>query len=67
MSRWPLRAKYFCRDAAFIIDANRLHLGDIGAYVEYFGWGLHDVSPMIKIKDAGVEHTCVSLRSNRRS
>src|SRR6185503_4960808 len=44
-----------------------LVLGDIGADVKYFGWGLHDVSPKITIKDAGVEHTCVSLRSNRRS
>jgi len=29
---------------------------------------VHEVSPVIKFRSAGVvEHTCVSLRSNRRS
>jgi hypothetical protein len=32
-----------------------LVLGDIGANIEYYGWGLHEVSPMTKIKGAGVD------------
>ena len=42
-------------------------LGNIGADIEHCGWGLHDVPPLTKLNGAGVEHTCVSLRSNRRS
>jgi len=34
---------------------DNLVLGDIGADIEYLGWSLHDVSPMIKIKVAGVD------------
>ena len=56
-----------CWKASLRTGNDDLVLGDIGADVEYSGWGLHDVSPMIKLKGAGVEHTCVSLRSNRRS
>src|SRR5208282_2436103 len=42
-------------------------LGDIGTDIEHYRLSLHDVSPMIKLRGAGVEHTGVSLRSNRRS
>ena len=42
-------------------------LGDIGADIEHCGWDLHDVPPLTKLNGAGVEHTCVRLRSNRRS
>jgi hypothetical protein len=44
-----------------------LVLGDIGTDIEHYRWGLHDVFPMIELRGAGVEHTGVSLRSNRRS
>ena len=40
-------------------------LADIGANMEHYGCCLHDLSPVITV--AGVEHTGVSLRSNRRS
>ena len=35
--------------------------------LEWFDGRFHDVPPLTKLDGAGVEHTCVSLRSNRRS
>ena len=32
-----------------------LVLGDIGTDIKYLGWGLHDMSPMVKMKVAGVD------------
>jgi hypothetical protein len=55
------------RQAAFRTGHHDLVLGDIGTDIEHYRWGLHDVFPMIKLRGAGVEHTGVSLRSNRRS
>src|SRR5450759_1299603 len=41
--------------AALRTGHDDLALGDIGADIKCLGWGLHDVSPMIKIKGAGVD------------
>jgi hypothetical protein len=54
-------------EAAFRTGHDDRVLADIHADVEHCGWGLHDVPPLTKLNDVGVEHTCVSLRSNRRS
>jgi len=54
-------------EAAFGTGHHDLILGDIGTDIEHYGWGLHNVSPLTKLDGAGVEHTCVSLHSNRRS
>jgi hypothetical protein len=54
-------------EAAFRTGRHDLVLGDIGADIKHYGWSLHDVSPLTKLRGAGVEHTGVSLRSNRRS
>ena len=42
-------------------------LRDIDSDIEHRGWALHDVPPLTKLNGAGVDHTCVRLRSNRRS
>ena len=55
------------REASFRTGHHDRVLRDIGADIEHCGWGLHDVPPLTKLNGAGVEHTCVSLRSNRRS
>jgi hypothetical protein len=55
------------REAAFRTGHHDLILGDIGTDIEHYRWGLHDVFPLTKLRGAGVEHTGVSLRSNRRS
>ena len=55
------------REAAFRTGHNDRVLGDISTDIEHYGLGLHDVSPLTKLNGAGVEHTGVSLRSNRRS
>jgi hypothetical protein len=54
-------------EVAFRAGYHDLFLGDIGTDIGHYRWGLHDVFPMIKLRGAGVEHTGVSLRSNRRS
>jgi hypothetical protein len=54
-------------EAAFRAGHHDLFLGHIGTDIGHYGWSLHDVFPMIKLRGAGVEHTGVSLRSNRRS
>jgi hypothetical protein len=41
--------------AALRTGHDDLIFGDIGANIEYLDWGLHDVSPMVKIKVAGVD------------
>jgi hypothetical protein len=33
------------REASFRTGHHDLALGDIGADIEYYGWGLHDVRP----------------------
>ena len=53
--RGALIREFAYRKASFRTGHDDLVLGDIGADIEYFGWGLHDVSPMIKMKVAGVD------------
>jgi hypothetical protein len=54
-------------EASFRTGRHDLVLGDVGADIKHYGWSLHDVSPLTKLRGAGVEHTGVSLHSNRRS
>lgn len=53
--------------AAFRTGCHNLFLGDIGTDIEHYRWGLHDVFTVIQLRGAGVKHTDVSLRSDRRS
>src|SRR5271166_5958771 len=63
----PLIGDLAHRETSFRTGHHDLVLGDIGTDIAHYRWGLHDVFPMIKLRGAGVEHTGVSLRSNRRS
>ena len=53
--RGALIGELACRKTSIRTGHDDLVLGDIGTDIEYLGWGLHDVSPMIKMKGAGVD------------
>jgi hypothetical protein len=63
----PLISDLAHGEAAFRTGHYDLVLGNVGADIAHYFWGLHDVFPLTKLRGAGMEHTGVSLRSNRRS
>jgi hypothetical protein len=54
-------------EASFRTGRHDLVLGDVGADIKHHSWSLHGVSPLTKLRGAGVDHAGMSLHSNRRS